>query len=184
MQVGPAKSGGTALVHLYGYGGFEVSEQPYYRSHKGKHWLERGGTSVVANIRDDGEFGPRWHKGGVRALKRVSHDVFAAMADDLVRRGVSVPARTAAEGGSNGGLPIASVRTRHGEKFGTLFYTIPLIVMRRYQKLLAEASWIEEYGDREKPRDWAFLQHISAYHYAASGKPDPPVLIATSRRDD
>ena len=38
-------------MHLYGYGGFEVSEYAYYRSPVGKLWLERGGTSVVANIR-------------------------------------------------------------------------------------------------------------------------------------
>ncbi len=74
--------------------------------------------------------------------------------------------------------------TRHPEKFGALFCTIPLIDMRRYSKLLAGASWIEEYGDPDKPEDWAFLQHISAYHLAAPGRPYPPILIATSRRDD
>ena len=45
-------------------------------------------------------------------------------------------------------------------------------------------SWIAEYGDPDKPEDWAFLSEISAYHVAAPGKPYPPILIATSRRDD
>jgi prolyl oligopeptidase len=171
-------------VHLYGYGGFEVSERPYYRSHIGKLWLERGGVSVVANIRGGGEFGPRWHKAGAGANKRVSHDDFADVAADLVKRGVTSPAHIAAEGGSNGGLLISNMLTRHPEKFGALFCTIPLIDMRRYTKLLAGASWIEEYGDPDKPEDWAFLKQISAYHLAAPGKPYPPILIATSRRDD
>jgi len=183
-QVGPAKVEGEAFVHLYGYGGFEVSERPYYRSHIGKLWLERGGVSVVANIRGGGEFGPRWHKAGARENKRVSHDDFAAVAADLVKRGVTTPGRIAAEGGSNGGLLISNMLTRHPEKFGALFCTIPLIDMRRYTKLLAGASWIEEYGDPDKPEDWAFLGKISAYHLAASGKPYPPILIATTRRDD
>lgn len=74
--------------------------------------------------------------------------------------------------------------TRHPEKFGALFCTIPLIDMRRYAKLLAGASWIEEYGDPDKPEDWAFLKEISAYHLAAPGRRYPPILIATSRRDD
>ena len=183
VQVGPANAEG-APVHLYGYGGFEVSERPYYRSAVGKLWLERGGVGVVANIRGGGEFGPAWHKAGVREGKRIAQDDFAAVAADLARRGVTTAARIAAEGGSNGGLLIANMLTRHPEKFGALFCTIPLIDMRRYAKLLAGASWIEEYGDPDRPEDWAFLQHISAYHLAAPGKPYPPILIATTKADD
>jgi prolyl oligopeptidase len=56
--------------------------------------------------------------------------------------------------------------------------------MRRSPKLLAGTWWIDEYGDPDKPEDWAFLSEISAYHVAAPGKPYPPILIATSRRDD
>ncbi|HXT07953.1 MAG TPA: prolyl oligopeptidase family serine peptidase [Roseiarcus sp.] len=183
VQVGPPNPE-DAPVHLYGYGGFEVSERPYYRSHIGKLWLERGGVSVVANIRGGGEFGPAWHKAGVREGKRIAQDDFAAVAADLVRRGVATAGRIAAEGGSNGGLLIANMLTRHPEKFGALFCTIPLIDMRRYSKLSAGASWIEEYGDPDKPEDWAFLQQISAYHLAAPGKPYPPILIATTKADD
>lgn len=184
VQTGPAGETGEAPVHLTGYGGFAVSERPYYRVAIGKLWLERGGTSVTANIRGGGEFGTRWHEAGRRAGKRLAHDDFAAVAADLVRRGVTRPGRIAAEGGSNGGLLIANMLTRYPERFGALFCTIPLIDMRRYSKLLAGASWIAEYGDPEVPEDWAFLQHMSAYHVAAPGRPYPPILIATTRRDD
>ncbi|MBV8653454.1 MAG: S9 family peptidase, partial [Alphaproteobacteria bacterium] len=102
----------------------------------------------------------------------------------LVRRGVTRPGRIAAEGGSNGGILITNMLTRYPERFGALFCTIPLIDMRRYTKLLAGASWIAEYGDPEKPADWAFLKQISAYHNAVPGRAYPPILIATSRRDD
>ena len=101
-----------------------------------------------------------------------------------MRRGVTRPSRIAAEGGSNGGLLIANMLTRYPERFGALFCTIPLIDMRRYSKLLAGASWIAEYGDPDVPDDWAFLQHLSAYHTAEPGRPYPPILIATTRRDD
>jgi prolyl oligopeptidase len=46
---------------------------------------------------------------------------------------------------------------RYPERFGALFCTIPLIDMRRYTKLLAGASWIAEYGDPDKPEEWAWL---------------------------
>ncbi len=183
-QSGPAQLTGDAPVHLSGYGGFKVSRLPSYSIATGKLWLERGGTAVVANIRGGGEFGTRWHEAGRREGKRLSHDDFAAVAADLVRRGVTKPSRIAAEGGSNGGLLIANMLTRYPERFGALFCTIPLIDMRRYSKLLAGASWIAEYGDPDQPEDWAFLGPLSAYHAAEPGRPYPPILLATTRRDD
>ncbi len=183
-QVGPAAITGDAPVHLTGYGGFAVSNLPQYSSAIGKLWLERGGTSVTANLRGGGEFGSRWHEAGRRAGKRLSHDDFAAVAADLVRRGVTRPGRVAAEGGSNGGILITNMLTRYPERFGALFCVIPLIDMRRYNKLLAGASWVAEYGDPDDPDDWAFLQTYSAYHTAEPGRPYPPILIATTRRDD
>jgi prolyl oligopeptidase len=183
-QTGPSGDSGEAPVHLMGYGGFGAPNLPGYNSTIGKLWLERGGTSVVANIRGGGEFGTPWHDAGRGAGKRLSHDDFAAVAADLVRRGVTRPGRIAAEGGSNGGILITNMLTRYPERFGALFCTIPLIDMRRYSKLLAGASWIAEYGDPDQPQAWAWLKTYSAYHMAEPGKRYPPILIATTRRDD
>lgn len=184
VEVGPEDGTGEAPVHLSGYGGFAIPQLPYYNSALGKLWLERGGTGVIAAIRGGGEFGTAWHDSGRREGKRRSHDDFASVAADLVRRGLTRPGRIAATGGSNGGLLIANMLTRYPERFGALFCTIPLIDMRRYSKLLAGASWIAEYGDPDNPSDWAHLKEISAYHTAEPGRPYPPILIATSRRDD
>ncbi|MER9757291.1 prolyl oligopeptidase family serine peptidase [Mesorhizobium sp. M0166] len=183
-QVGPANGNGDAPVHLTAYGGYRKSVLPHYNSSLDKLWLERGGTCVVANIRGGGEFGTRWHEAGRRAGKRLSHDDFAAVAADLVRRGIALPRRIAAQGGSNGGLLIANMLTRYPEHFGALFCTVLLIDMRRYTKLLAGASWIDEYGDPDKPEEWIFLKEISAYHAATPGQPYPPILLATTKRDD
>ena len=184
VQCGPAGETGDAPVHLYAYGGFGIPVMPSYRITAGKLWLERGGTTVTASLRGGGEFGTRWHEAGRREGKRLSHDDFAAVAADLVRRGVTRPGRIAAEGGSNGGLLIANMLTRYPERFGALFCTIPLVDMRRYNKLLAGASWVAEYGDPDGP-DWdAFLGRMSAYHAAEPGRRYPPILLATTRRDD
>jgi prolyl oligopeptidase len=184
VQTGPTVETGDAPVYMSAYGGFGLSVRPYYNSALGKLWLERGGTSVLANIRGGGEFGTRWHDAGRYAGKRLAHDDFAAVAADLVKRGVTRPERIAAEGGSNGGILISNMLTRYPERFGALFCTIPLIDMRRYTKLLAGASWIAEYGDPDKPEEWAWLQTYSAYHAARPGQKYPPILIATTRRDD
>ncbi len=183
-QFGPKDETGNAPVHLYGYGGFGVSALPDYQPGLGKLWVERGGTRVIANIRGGGEFGTRWHEAGRRERKMLSHDDFAAVAADLVARGVTTPTRIAAEGGSNGGILITNMLVRYPERFGALLCTVPLIDMRRYSKLLAGASWVAEYGDPDDPDDWAFLQDYSAYHQAKPGQAYPPILFAARRKDD
>lgn len=184
VQVGPAGETGDAPVHLYGYGGFGISMPPFYNTAVGKLWLERGGTSVIAHLRGGREFGTAWHEVARREGRRLAHDDFAAVAADLVRRGVTRRERIAAEGGSNGGLLIANMLTRYPDRFGALFCTMPIIDMRRYSKLLIGPAVTDEYGDPDKPEDWEFLAGISAYHVAAPGRAYPPILIATSRRDD
>jgi prolyl oligopeptidase len=183
-QIGPAVETSDAPTLMTGYGGFCASVLPAYDQAVGKLWLELGGTFVMTNLRGGGEFGTWWHEAGRRAGKRLSHDDFAAVAADLVRRGVTVPSRIAAEGGSNGGILISNMLTRYPERFGALFCTIPLIDMYRYSHLLAGASWIDEYGDPDKAEDWAYLKTYSAYHNAKPGQDYPPILLATTRRDD
>ncbi|HVV19792.1 MAG TPA: prolyl oligopeptidase family serine peptidase, partial [Pseudonocardiaceae bacterium] len=76
---------------LTGYGGFEVSLTPSYSGIVGRGWLAGGGTYVVANIRGGGEYGPEWHQRAVKANRHVVYEDFAAVARDLVARGITTP---------------------------------------------------------------------------------------------
>ena len=60
------KLDGNTPTILTAYGGFQVSETPYYSATTGKLWLERGGAFALANIRGGGEFGPAWHEAGAQ----------------------------------------------------------------------------------------------------------------------
>ena len=107
---------------------------PPTASPSGKLWLERGGTTVVANIRGGGEFGTRWHEAGRLEGKRAQPRRFRRRRRRPRAARRDPPGRIAAEGGSNGGLLIANMLTRYPERFGALFCTIPLIDMRRYSR--------------------------------------------------
>lgn len=183
-EIGPKGRSGPRPTVLYGYGGFSVSLTPGYLGATGKVWLENGNVWVVANIRGGGEFGAAWHKAGMREAKRLSHDDFATVARDLVKRGVTTAEQMAAYGGSNGGLLVGNMLTRYPDLFGAVWCTVPLLDMRRYTRLLAGPSWVAEYGDPDKPEDWAFMEGFSAYHNLEEGRAYPPVLLVTSRRDD
>jgi prolyl oligopeptidase len=175
---------GTTPVLLTGYGGFEVSLQPYYSGVQGVGWLERGGALVVANIRGGGEFGPRWHQAALKAGRHLAYEDFIAVAEDLVRRGVTSPARLGCMGGSNGGLLVGNMLTRRPDLFGAIVCEAPLLDMRRYHELLAGASWMDEYGDPDDPEQWAFIRDFSPYHNVSPGVAYPPVLFTSSTRDD
>ncbi|QAY68715.1 prolyl oligopeptidase family serine peptidase [Xylanimonas protaetiae] len=169
---------------LYGYGGFEISLTPSYSGGMGRAWLERGGVYAVANIRGGGEYGPAWHQAALKEHRHRAYEDFAAVARDLVQRGITTPAHLGAQGGSNGGLLTGNMLVRYPELFGAIVIQVPLLDMKRYSHLLAGASWTAEYGDPDDPADWAYLRQYSPYHHIAAGTAYPPVLLLTSTRDD
>jgi prolyl oligopeptidase len=186
FMVGPKNmtADGANPTLLYGYGGFEVSEVPAYSGTVGRAWLERGGVYVVANIRGGGEFGPRWHQAALRENRLRAYEDFAAVAEDLVKRGITSRAHLGALGGSNGGLLMGNMLTQYPELFGAIVCEVPLLDMKRYTHLSAGASWIAEYGDPDKPEDWAFIKTFSPYQNVEKGRDYPPILFYTSTSDD
>ncbi len=182
-----AKADGDNPTLLYGYGGFEVSQLPFYSGAIGRVWTSRGGVFVLANIRGGGEFGPGWHQAAVKAGKQKSYDDFAAVAEDLIAAKVTRPARLGMQGGSNGGLLAGAVMLQRPELFNAVVCQVPLLDMQRYHRLLAGASWMAEYGDPERPEDWAAIAKYSPYQNVpdkAAGVRLPRVLFTTSTRDD
>lgn len=139
---GPPAADKPAPTLLYGYGGFESSNTPGYSGVLGRLWLARGGTYVLANIRGGGEYGPGWHTQATREGRHKVAEDFAAVATDLVDRGITTVKQLGAQGGSNGGLLMGIMLTRYPERFGALVCSVPLLDMKRYHLLLAGASWV------------------------------------------
>ena len=181
---GAQASDGPSPTLLYGYGGFESSNTPGYSGVLGRLWLARGGTYVLANIRGGGEYGPGWHTQAMREGRHKVAEDFAAVATDLVDRGITTVEQLGAQGGSNGGLLMGIMLTQYPEKFGALVCSVPLLDMKRYHLLLAGASWVAEYGDPDNPDDWAFISEYSPYQNISATRRYPPVLMTTSTRDD
>jgi prolyl oligopeptidase len=169
---------------LYGYGGFEVSMQPNYSGAMGRAWLARGGVYALANIRGGGEYGPRWHQAALKQNRLRAYEDFAAVAEDLIARKVTSVPHLAIQGGSNGGLLMGNMLTLYPQLFSAVACEVALLDMKRYTKLSAGASWIAEYGDPEKPEEWAFIQKFSPYQNVMKGQKYPAVLFTTSTRDD
>ena len=182
--VGSRDAAGPGPTLLGGYGGFESSMTPGYGGVLGRLWLARGGTYAMANIRGGGEYGPGWHTQAMREGRHKVAEDFAAVATDLVDRGITTVEQLGAQGGSNGGLLMGIMLTKYPEKFGALVCDVPLLDMKRYHLLLAGASWVAEYGDPDNADDWEFISEYSPYQNISATRRYPQVLFTTSTRDD
>ncbi len=178
------KRDGSTPVLVYGYGGFEISESPYYPATVGKVWLEKGGAYAIANIRGGGEFGPKWHQAALKQNRQKAFDDFIAVGEDLVAQKISNPGKMAIMGGSNGGLLVGATFTQRPDLYKAVICMVPLLDMVRYNKLLAGASWEGEYGNPDDPKMRAAILKYSPYHNVHASLKYPEVFFMTSTADD
>lgn len=178
-----------ALVHAYG--GFRAAQtpgyltgQPYRAGPLGLFWVEDGNAYVLAGIRGGGEYGPAWHQAALREKRQNSFDDLHAVAEDLVRTGVSAKGKIAISGRSNGGVLVGAAMTQRPDLYGAVISGSPIKDMWRYDKMLAGASWVAEYGDPDVPEDWAFLSKYSPYQNIRKGVKYPPIFLYLSTKDD
>ncbi|MCK5637606.1 MAG: S9 family peptidase [Flavobacteriaceae bacterium] len=178
------KFDGNNPTLLNAYGGFEVSRLPFYSATFGSSWLEKGGVFVLANIRGGGEFGPKWHQAGLKENRQVVFDDFIAVSEDLIKKKITSPDHLGIMGGSNGGLLVGVAFTQRPDLYNAVVCAVPLLDMKRYNKLLAGASWMGEYGNPDKPEEWAYIKKYSPYQNVFEAKDYPKVFFTTTTRDD
>ncbi|WP_278394246.1 prolyl oligopeptidase family serine peptidase [Sphingobium yanoikuyae] len=180
---GMTPDGSTPTI-MTAYGGFEVPMTPSYAAITGKLWLERGNSFVLANIRGGGEFGPAWHEAGLKTKRQIIYDDFAAVAQDIFARKLSIPQKFGIYGGSNGGLLMGVEFNQHPDLWNGVVIQVPLLDMIRYEQIAAGASWVDEYGSVSVPEEKAFLEKISPYANIRKGVAYPTPYIWTTTKDD
>jgi prolyl oligopeptidase len=187
------KKGTTGPVSLlmHAYGGFRAAQtpsylttQPYRAGPLALYWLEDGEAYVLANIRGGDEYGPAWHDAALREKRQNAYDDLYAVAEDLVARGVTTNGKIAVSGRSNGGLLAGVAMTQRPDLFGAAIIGSPLLDMKRYNQLLAGASWMAEYGNPDVPGDWAFISKYSPYQALKKGTDYPAPFFYLSTEDD
>ena len=167
---------------VWGYGGFNVNQTPAF-SVRALAAVERGCVFASCVLRGGGELGEEWHRAGMLERKQNVFDDFAACIEELQRRGLARPERTAILGGSNGGLLVAATAVQRPELFGAGVSLVPLCDMLRYHLYRIGKLWIPEYGDPDDPAHFPFLRAYSPYHSVRDGARYPAMLFATAEAD-
>ena len=85
---------------------------------------------------------------------------------------------------SNGGLLMGVMLTQRPDLFRAVVVQVPLLDMLRYDKLLAGASWVDEYGSPAVPEERKWLQTMSPYQNLKKRDDFPTPLFVTSTKDD
>jgi len=177
------KRDGNNPLLLYGYGGFSNSLTPSYHPDI-PAWLERGGIFVTANVRGGGAYGEEWHRSGMLQKKQNSFDDFIAVAEDLIKRGYTSPAKLAVRGGSNGGLLVGAVVNQRPDLFAAALPAAGVMDMLRYDKFTAGASWVSEYGASTDAKMFPILYRYSPLHNLKAGVCYPATLAVAAAHDD
>ncbi len=178
------KLDGSSPTLLYGYGGFEYALTPHYLGATGRAWLEKGGVYGLANIRGGGEYGPDWHKAGLKENRQLVFNDFYAIAEDLIAKKITSPRHLGIHGGSNGGLLTSVAFTQRPELFNAVISEVPLANMMEYHKWLSGNSWIAEYGNPDIATEREYILKYSPLHNLQTNKKYPEVFYVTSTKDD
>lgn len=169
---------------LYGYGGFNHSEEPVFMRNWVTGWVAHGGTFAIANIRGGGEFGENWHKAAMYEKKQNCFDDFIAAGEFLIKEGYTSKEMLGIMGGSNGGLLTAACSVQRPDLFRAVVSSVPLTDMVRFHTSSAVAiRWASEYGNPDNAEDFAYIYKYSPYHNVKPGTEYPPSLYLTSEND-
>jgi prolyl oligopeptidase len=177
------KRDGQTPTYLYGYGGFDISSTPSFAP-ANLVWMEMGGIYAVANLRGGGEYGEKWHEGGMLHTKQNVFDDFIAASQYLIDNKFTSTQKLSIGGGSNGGLLVGACITQRPDLFGVALPNVGVMDMLRFQKFTIGWAWTSDYGSADKPDDFAYLYAYSPLHHIANGCCYPATLITTADHDD
>ena len=127
---------------------------------------------------------PAWHKAAVKEKHIHNFEDFSAVAQDLTARKITSARHLGIMGGSQGGLLVGGTLALYPDLFHAVVAQVPLADMKRFNHLLAGASWMAEYGDPDKPEDWAYIQTWSPYQLLKPDAKYPTPFFWTNTRDD
>jgi len=168
---------------IFGYGGFNVAFLPGWVGTMFAAWIQAGGVVVLAHLRGGGEFGSRWwQEGRLKNKQNTFNDVYA-IAQEVIRSGISSPGQLAVLGGSNGGTMAAVAAVQRPDLFQAAVPQVPITdVLGRLRDPISMGATLD-YGDPLDPAMAKVLYAWSPYQSITDGVAYPAVLIDSGLND-
>ena len=177
------KLDGANPALLNGYGGYGLSDKPFFVGSNTRLWLDQGGVYAIANLRGGGEYGEEWHKAGNLTRKQNVFDDFIACGEYLVHHKYTSSAHLAIIGGSNGGLLMGAAFTQRPDLFRAVVSFVGIYDMLRVELDPNGAFNVTEFGTVKDPAQFKALYAYSPYHHVKDGTAYPAILFLTGEND-
>ncbi len=170
---------------LYGYGAYEMCEDPQFSIAR-LSLLDRGMAFVIAHVRGGGEMGRLWYEHGKLLEKKNSFTDFIAVARHLIDSGLTGPQQLVAMGGSAGGLLMGTVANLAPELFAGILAQVPFVdpltTILNPSLPLTVTEW-DEWGNPLDDKDVYFYMKSYSPYENIRAQDYPPILAITSLHD-
>ncbi len=176
---------GSAPTWLYGYGAYGDMESPEFGIER-LSLVDRGFVYAIAHVRGGGEKGEAWHNAGRLATKANTFSDFIAVAEQLVRLGLTKPGRIVASGASAGGTLVGAAVNMRPDLFGAVYAEVPFVdclnTLLDRDAPLTESSFSEFGNPIDSRADFLNIQSYSPYENVRA-QAYPPMLISQNLND-
>jgi len=176
---------GLAPVWLHGYGAYGETESPEFGTER-LSLVDRGFIYAIAHVRGGGEKGQSWHDAGRLGKKKTTFTDYIAVAEELVRAGLTRPGRIVASGASAGGTLVGAVVNLRPDLFGAIYAEVPFVdalnTLLDRTLPLTESSFSEFGNPIESKTDFLNIQSYSPYDNVRA-QAYPPMLVVQSVND-
>ncbi|MGV0626511.1 S9 family peptidase [Mycolicibacter minnesotensis] len=170
---------------LYGYGAYEMCEDPQFSIAR-LSLLDRGMVFAVAHVRGGGELGRLWYDHGKLLEKKNSFTDFVAVGRHLIDAQVCRPGQLVAMGGSAGGLLMGAVTNLAPELFAAVVAQVPFVdpltTILDPSLPLTVTEW-DEWGNPLDDKDVYFYMKSYSPYENITARDYPPILAMTSLHD-
>lgn len=179
-----AAGGGPVPCLLYGYGSYEISQDPVFSIPR-LNLVDRGMIFAIAHVRGGGEMGRRWYEEGKFLAKRNTFTDFVACARHLVDAGLTAPDRLVARGGSAGGLLMGVVVNLAPELFRAVVAEVPFVDVVNTMLDETIPLTVVEYEEWGNPQEPEFYEAMKAYSpYENVAPTGYPAMLVTAGLND
>lgn len=177
------KMDGSTPCYITGYGGYGISEYPYFVGPGLMTLLEQNTIVAFAHIRGGGEKGNKWHEDGMKAKKPNTWKDFIACSEYMIKEKYTSKEKLIGNGVSMGGVLIGRSITERPDLYKVALVEVGCTNTIRMETTPNGPNQIPEIGTLKNEEDVKHILEMDSQSKVKKGEKYPAVLIRTGIND-